>query len=161
MRRTTLAAVLLFACCFSPAAASDATARREEIVDFVIRAVDGIPPHLLAAGLHREAERNVAEGTIGSILPAPAEGSRERWTLALLRAGDAPLRFLLLDSTLLLIRDRDGNVRVGKPAHLKPGWRCEVAWDLPPSDEDGADKGVRAAGEALVADHLIADAPAR
>lgn len=99
----------------------------------------------------REAGRSMAAGRIAAPHHAP-EGT----TFELLREDAAPLRFRATAHTLILIRAADG-LRIGKPHHLRAGWRCEAAWDLPPSSDGDMDKAPRNDGDAILPEHLIAD----
>ncbi|HNV70095.1 MAG TPA: hypothetical protein PKO06_10375, partial [Candidatus Ozemobacteraceae bacterium] len=48
-------------------------------------------------------------------------------------------RFRVFTYTLILIRDAHGKLWAGRLKHLRPGWACEVAFDLPPDEDDNID----------------------
>ncbi|MBF0408390.1 MAG: hypothetical protein HQM10_13650 [Candidatus Riflebacteria bacterium] len=51
----------------------------------------------------------------------------------------AKTSFLVHKYTLILICDKYGKARVGKIIHLKKGWKCSIAYDLPQEDSDNSD----------------------
>lgn len=107
----------------------------------------------------RRSERVIVDGVIAEV---SLGGSPETPSLIghpVLRRSDGELlEFAIHELTLILIRDRQGKLWVGRLANLRPGWECSVAYGLP-TDEDEELPDKKPARTVIDADNLIATLP--
>lgn len=87
-----------------------------------------------------KAARSLYKGRIKEIKLAGEEDPKDlQGTITILREDGSERSFLVSKYTLILI-SVNGYMYVTELKHLKPGWRCEVGYDIPPDDDWNMDK---------------------
>ncbi|RCK78142.1 MAG: hypothetical protein OZSIB_1791 [Candidatus Ozemobacter sibiricus] len=107
----------------------------------------------------RRSERVIVDGVIAEVsLGGPAEAPSLVGHLRLRRSDGEMVEFAIYELTLILIRDRQGKLWVGRLSNLRPGWECSVAYGLP-NDEDEEIPDKNPTPTVIDADNLIATVP--
>ncbi|NLI76545.1 MAG: hypothetical protein GX442_08895 [Candidatus Riflebacteria bacterium] len=102
-------------------------------------------------------ERSLVAGTISEVLLSGPEAEPDVvGVIGITTTDGESFSFQVHPYTLILVRTPESLIYVARLDQLKPGWPCQVAWDLPPDDDPPPDKP----GTAFpVADHLLVDVP--
>ncbi len=106
-----------------------------------VTASDHLPkPNAGTANLPARPTRQIIPGKVKAVeLTSSSETPDVVGVLQVTRNDGESFRFRVYTCTLILIRDAHGRLWAGRLEHLKPGWVCEVAFDLPPDEDDNSD----------------------